>query len=343
MRAAAPWALVLAVLLAAPPSRGDDGSDRKAAAEALFDQARQLMVEKRFAEACPKLVESQRLDPGIGTRLFLADCYEHDGRTASAWAEFREAAATASQQHDSRAAVAGRRASALEARLTKLVIVVSPDASVAGLEVRRDGLVVPAAEIGVAIPVDPGIHAVQASAPSRATWSTTVQLPMAAGSVSVNIPVLEAASAQNAGVETSAPPPALAPSANFPEPQAASRDETPDGHAQRTWGIVVGSAGLVGLVLGTTFGLHAMTTYDGANSSGECQPDNVCNSAGRQSRSDADGWATASPLAFVLGGAAVAGGVVLYLTAPRAPAATSLRLTPSAGGVGAAFAVERAW
>ena len=57
-----------------------------AAAQALFDQGRDLMRQNKHAEACPKLAESNRLDPAIGTLFHLADCYEQSGRVASAWA-----------------------------------------------------------------------------------------------------------------------------------------------------------------------------------------------------------------------------------------------------------------
>src|SRR5882724_4165659 len=66
-----------------------------AAAQALFDEGRALMKTQRFAEACPKLKESQRLDPGIGTQFRLADCYEQQGKIASAWAAFLEVASLA--------------------------------------------------------------------------------------------------------------------------------------------------------------------------------------------------------------------------------------------------------
>ena len=91
-------------------------------------RARALMKAKNYAEACPKLAESQRLDPGIGTQFHLADCYENQGKLASAWATFLEVAslAAASNQPD-REKAAKARAARLEPRLPRLTIVVPAD------------------------------------------------------------------------------------------------------------------------------------------------------------------------------------------------------------------------
>src|SRR5262245_23511913 len=88
-------AAVLSGALLAPGLARADVSADKAAAEALFNHAKQLVKEGKLSEACPKFEESLRLDPGIGTLLYLADCQEKAGKTASAWARFLEAAAAA--------------------------------------------------------------------------------------------------------------------------------------------------------------------------------------------------------------------------------------------------------
>ena len=55
-------------------------SSDKAAAEALFDQGVRLMKQNSFSDACPKLEESERIDPAVGTLLYLGECYERVGK-----------------------------------------------------------------------------------------------------------------------------------------------------------------------------------------------------------------------------------------------------------------------
>src|SRR5579862_9018298 len=181
--------LVLSAVTLCGAARADDlaQTDQKAAAQALFEQGRALVEQGRFADACPKLAESERLDPGIGTMLWLADCYENASRTASAWASFKEAAAAAAMKHDERERVARERAAQLEPKLARLIIAVGPSAG-ERIEVRRDGVTLGSAEWGVPIPVDPGPHSVTASAPGRLRWSATVELANGPDVVEVTIP-----------------------------------------------------------------------------------------------------------------------------------------------------------
>src|SRR5208283_1046759 len=73
------------------PTTGGD----KVASQALFEDARKLLVEGKYAEACPKFADSQRLDPSPSTLLNLANCWERSGKAATAWATYREAESAA--------------------------------------------------------------------------------------------------------------------------------------------------------------------------------------------------------------------------------------------------------
>src|SRR5262245_65102433 len=122
------WALVLCAATALP---AESKAADKTTAEALFAEGRRLMAAGKYARACPKLEASQKLDPGVGTLLNLADCYEKNGQTASAWAQFVEAASEARRLGDARREqAANARADALEPRLGRLTIAVGQDADI---------------------------------------------------------------------------------------------------------------------------------------------------------------------------------------------------------------------
>lgn len=132
------------------------------------------MEKGEYEEACPKLEESMRLDPALGTQLNLADCYEKAGKVASAWAGFNDAASMAkSSRQADREKLARARAKALEPRLPKLLIDADA-ASEPALEIVRDGVAIGSASWGTPIAVDPGTHDVVASAPGKMSWRTVI-------------------------------------------------------------------------------------------------------------------------------------------------------------------------
>jgi len=162
----------------------------RAAAQALFDEGRQLMEQGRAEDACPRFEESARLEPGLGTRFHLASCYEALGRLASAHTLFLEVAADAATRNQpERERVARERAQAIEPRLARLTIEV-PFASSPALRVERDGVPIGAAQWGLPVPVDPGVHHVSASAPGREPWAADIDVPREGGVTRVNVPPL---------------------------------------------------------------------------------------------------------------------------------------------------------
>lgn len=328
-------ALALASGLSTPPVLAQSSAADKAAAEALFDAGKKALADGHYPEACRKLEQSQALDPGIGTLLYLADCYERVGRTASAWATFRQAASEARAEGQSaRARIGTDRADKLEPRLSKLTIEVSAeDTSIEGFSLQRGKDKVERALFGVAIPVDPGQIDLQASAPGYKSWQETVAVGADAAKVVVKVPPLEKEAV--APAPAPAPPPTAEP---VPPPAptpakvpAAPADTGSVGSTQRTIGIAAGAAGLVGIGIGSFFGLKAMQKNHDAK---DLCPQNQCTSPdGVTLTDDARSAATASNIAFGIGGALLVGGVVLYFTAPKTEpgGAASLRLAPAVG------------
>jgi hypothetical protein len=80
---------------------------------------------------------------------------------------------------------------------------------------------------------------------------------------------------------------------------------------------------------------------DDSNTSGHCLPNDHCDSTGLGQRSSALTDAAVSTGSFIASAACLAGGVALYLTAPRRE--TSVALVPRPETAGASVLLERRW
>lgn len=191
-------------------------------AESLFTEGRTLMDQGRYPEACAKLAESQRLDPGGGTLLNLGVCHEKEGKVGTAYAELDAALAQATQEgRKDRVELARARIAALTPRLPRLSVRVLAEAP--DLEVKVDGVVLRKPAWGVATVVDPGAHHVEASAPGRVGFSVTLNVGEAEKR-SVEVPALAPADGGGGlGLRGTAPAPASEPlpMGRTPEPSAA--------------------------------------------------------------------------------------------------------------------------
>ena len=278
------------VSVGAPALAGD-----AAAAESLFRKGKELLGQKRYDEACPLFEASMKAEPSVGAVLNLALCREHQGRTATAWAKYQEAASLAAQKGQTKRERGAReRAKKLEGLLSKLTIEVAapPD----GLVVKRNDVVVVAESFSLAIPVDPGQHRVVATAPNHKPWTKTLTVGADKDQQTVVIPALEEGSSEGAGGGM---------------------------HTRKIVGFIVGGAGLVLAGIGTAFGVVVIGDNDEICSDASLcpDPDNVCSEEGKKRRDALQVKANIATGGVALGSAAVITGLVLVLTAPSVDAA----------------------
>lgn len=198
--------------------------------------------------------------------------------------------------------MARKRAAALETRLPKLIVDV--DGAPEGTDVQRDGHPIGSAAWGVAIPVDPGAHRISASAPGKDPWETTVEAGEGA-TLRVTVP-------RELATRTG--------------PAAAKRGAT-----RRTVGWLTAGFGAAAIGVGLGFGLSSLASRDESRT--HCTGD-ACDAAGLRLRADAISSGSIATIATLAGGAAVAGGLMLVLTAPASAPSThepagKLRATPT--------------
>lgn len=295
------------------------------AVQALFDEAAEALDRKDFAVACPKLEEVVRRVPdGVGARLALAECYEGDGRLASAWSAYMAVERVGGPQQASRKRAARARAEGLRPRLATLTVSVPPSArALPDLEIESDGALLALEQWDAPVPVDKGTHVVRATASGRVPFQKSVSV--AADGVRVVIQVGDLLPVAVGLPDGGAAEPA-------PTAPAPGNGADPPRSFQRLGGIAVGWFGLTVVGVGAGFGFAAIAKK-GESESGPCQKDGRCTAEGLELRADGRTFGDVSTALILAGGAAVATGVVLFLTAPSPPAAPS-PTAPAVAGAG---------
>lgn len=304
-----------------------------ATAQMLFEQARKLMAQDRYAEACPKLEESQKLDPAGGTLLHLAVCREREGRIATAWALYSDALSQAKRdKRADRAKFAQERVDVLGPRLPKMLVRVAPaNRTLPGFKLTRDDLAVGEAQWGESVPVDPGARVMKARADGRKAWTFKVDVPNHPNEVTVDVPELEIDPHANDAAATAA---AAKPDE---KKRSVSYEDATRGDTQRTLGLVAAGIGVAGIGVGAVFGLLSISKKNAADEQCRGPELNLCTQKGVDDGDAALQTGNVSTIAFIAGAALAAGGAVLYFTAPDA--ATPVAITPTFGPNAAALSL----
>jgi hypothetical protein len=283
-------------------------SDNAAAADALFQAARLLVEEKKFAEACPKFEASYRLEKTFGTLMNMADCHENIGKIATAWAEWGEAAERAAKEGDKRETYVRQRRAALTERLPKLQINVTRPR--AGLAVSRDGVTVDEAAYGLPLPVDVGAHRVVVRRGEQVLKEETVETQeKALATVNLDLEAIDKATPPPPPEKTTGPAPLVI----MPAPSS-----------QKTIGFVVGGVGGAGVIAAAVVEIVALVKKGNADEPASCV-DKFCTQAGLDTVESAATLAEVGQWVGIVGLVGVAVGATLILTAPSAPPAPAVQ------------------
>lgn len=332
--AAATLALAIAT---APPAAADAKSAEKA-----FRKGKKLQGQKKYAEACAAFEDSFREDPAIGAQLNVARCFEEWGKLATAYDAYQEAHKLARATKDDRAPQIRDLLDRFDKKVP-VIIVSLPKGRLppAGLAVTLDGNELPEAQLGQPLRLDPGEHVLVTRA-DEGTPQTTKIDAVIGKRLPVELPIDALAPAER----DPAARPAEPDGADKPEVVVKRDGKKPAGRGQRIAALSIGGAGMVGLGVATYLALDARSDYNSAFDAGCVAATKQCSDAALATTSDARSQANIATLVGGVAIAAVAAGLVLYVTAPKSARAQSeeehqearyLRPVLWNGGAGVAF------
>lgn len=279
-----------------------------AAAEALFRRGRDAMEAQRYAEALPRFVESQRLEPAAGTLMNIATCEEKIGRLSSAWQHWKEAIDSLPATDD-RLVFAQSRLQALEQKLPRLAVSLSSGRD-QGARVFRDDVELGPASQGVPLPVDAGTHTITVQMPGHRTEKRPVHL----------------GEGEQKQIEVR---PGAALATVPPE-----REEAAEASWRRPLGWTLTGVGVAGLGVAAVSGV--MLLDDKSTVEANC-PDKACvNQEGLDAVASGRTLTVVNTAGWIAGGVGLGAGLYFLLSGARTRASTP-QVAPSVGRDGFAF------
>ncbi len=288
-------AATLALSLGAGAARADDA----ATADALFREGRTALARGDYEEAARRFAESERLQPAPGTRLNLATAESKLGRLASAW-EHARASRDELALGDERRAVAQKLFDELDARVPRLTLR-SDGKLAAGARIFLDGTELREGSLGVALPEDPGSHRVLITAPGY------LDVPL----------VVTLREGERESLEIRLGPPQPSPKATAsPMATAATTASAPSSRPGPLRAVGIATTVVGGVALAASGVLGALAIGQNGAVSNHCDATG-CDERGLDASRTGRAFALGSSVSAISGLVLVAGGVVLWLLAPR--------------------------
>lgn len=288
-------------------------------AAAQFNLGLAEMEAGRYEAACPALAESYRLDPKAGALFTLAECEAKWGRVASATAHYDDYVNKLARMTPQQRAVQAEREritmkqlEVLRPQVPHLTLALPVQASPTNLVIKRNGVVVGAPSLGVALPIDPGEHVIVVErADGGDTERTEVKVTIALG--------------EHKRIELEVPRERVRPPTRAASTPSAS---TSEGSRKTLAFFAFGAAGVATIAGGITGALviQKKSVID------EHCVGLACDAEGLSAANDASTLGAISTVSFIVAGVALAAGVVLLVTTP-----SKTRPTPTAATLTTAF------
>jgi hypothetical protein len=292
---------VAAAMLVASPAFAQSAAEGRATARALGVEGQAALDAKDYKRAEELFRRAEALFNAPTLLLGLARASAGEGKFVEAWEAYNRIildGLTTTAAFADALENAKKEIGSVEGRRSRVVLnVTGPTTSHVTLDetpVQNDAL-------GVPIFVNPGTHAVKATADGFDPMSQKFE-------------VAEGKTA-NVSLAMVSNPSAVASPSPSPSPEGGP---APAWNTQKTLALVAGGVGVVGLGVGVAFGIVA--TSDASTTKTDCQPTTCTPQGHANALSEHSSAATAGDLStamFIVGGVGVAAAAVLWFTAPK--------------------------